>query len=302
MFKNRKAFTMIELIFVIVIMGIIGKFGTEFLAEAYKSFIFTTINNRLQSNSAMAVELISSRLQHRIKDSVIVRNTGVNPLITSDDIWAPLIVSADENASVLEWVGSDIESFRGISDGGLNLPNWSGIIDIDAGNAAKIVSPQTDHTKINALIGILSNSNSSLSDAAINFIGSISLVNGWGWNGAITDQGQSMHPIQAGVNTNEFNSSIAGVNFSGVEVYEYYKIAWTAYAVAHDSATGDLWLYYDYQPWNGENYLDDGKAELIMQNVNSFRFRSVGSLTKIQVCVNSSLVEDYAICKEKTIF
>jgi len=41
--KTRAAFTMIELIFVIVVMGIIGKFGVEFLAQAYKSFIFSSV-------------------------------------------------------------------------------------------------------------------------------------------------------------------------------------------------------------------------------------------------------------------
>ena len=67
----RNAFTMIELIFVIVIMGILGKFGTEFLIQTYNNFIFTKVNNTLQSNSAQTIEFIASRLQHRIKDSVI---------------------------------------------------------------------------------------------------------------------------------------------------------------------------------------------------------------------------------------
>ena len=71
--KTRSAFTMIELIFVIVVMGIIGKFGVEFLAQAYKSFIFSNVNNTLHSKSASAVEFIASRLQYRIKDSLIMR-------------------------------------------------------------------------------------------------------------------------------------------------------------------------------------------------------------------------------------
>ncbi len=69
---------MIELIFVIVIMGIIGKFGVEFLAQAYRSFISTTVNHNLQSSSASAVEFVSTRLQHRIKASTIARETNAS--------------------------------------------------------------------------------------------------------------------------------------------------------------------------------------------------------------------------------
>jgi prepilin-type N-terminal cleavage/methylation domain-containing protein len=71
--KNRKAFTMIELIFVIVIMAILAKFGVEFVAQSYSSFINSQINNELQSNSATAVEFVATRLQHRIKPSAIAR-------------------------------------------------------------------------------------------------------------------------------------------------------------------------------------------------------------------------------------
>ncbi|EDZ61780.1 conserved hypothetical protein [Sulfurimonas gotlandica GD1] len=99
------------------------------------------------------------------------------------------------------------------------------------------------------------------------------------------------------------SSTTAPVNFSGVDVYEYYKLSWTANAIAHDFATGELRFYYDYQPWKGENYLDDGKFAVIMENVSSFRFRSVSSLIKLQVCVKSNQTnEEYSICKEKTIF
>ena len=55
MLKFRNAFTMLELIFVIVIIGILSKFGVEFIAQSYKGFIVSNINNTLQSQSATAV-------------------------------------------------------------------------------------------------------------------------------------------------------------------------------------------------------------------------------------------------------
>ena len=115
--RVSKAFTMIELVFVIVIMGILSKFGVEFLAQAYNSFIHTKINNELQGQSAAAVEFVSARLQHRIKNSVIAREDN-------DDFFGLPGYSAG-TAPVLEWVGSDVEGFRGDS-----MPNWSGVIDL----------------------------------------------------------------------------------------------------------------------------------------------------------------------------
>ncbi len=300
--KNRfkKAFTMIELIFVIVIMAILAKFGVEFLAQAYNNFIFSKINNELQSNSTSAVEFISARLQHRIKDSVIVRNTtagypGVYQAIQGS--------TADANATVLEWISSDSEGFRGDT-----IPYWSGIIDLSDSNKSTLISYATDTNRTNSLINILSYGTSSISDAALYFIGSASTTNPWGYDGNITDQNHTMHPIQSTIITNQFVTSNT-TDFSGRLIYEYYKLAWSAYAVElrnYNPVTnsGNLWFYYDYQPWKGQVYNTHGRSSLLMNNVSSFQFRAVGSLIKIQVCVKSLLLqnEEYSICKEKTIF
>jgi len=294
---------MIELIFVIVIMGVLAKFGVEFLAQAYNNFILSKTNNALQSKSASAIEIIASRLQYRIKDSIIARQPGVKfeSLASS---------TLDDNATVLEWVASDIEGFRGDK-----WPLWSAIIDLNASKATLLKSPKTDTTVLGEQIQVLSHgSGTSINDAALYFVGSNSDIDGYGWGGAITDQNSAMHPIKAGgidefipVNgaTKESNS------FAGIDVYEFYQLAWTAYAVVH-SEDGNLSLHYDYQPWNGDTYLvkADGSAtknNLIMQNVSTFRFKAIGSVVKIQVCVKSDIIDanedgGYSLCKEKTIF
>jgi len=297
--KKRTAFTMIELIFVIVIMGIIGKFGVEFLAQAYESFIFSKINNELQSNSETAVETIASRLQYRIKDSVIARTTKISAPVAIAD-------ATGSNYKVLEWVGVDEDGFRGISDDNTSayLPNWSGIIDLDAGDKNRLISPQTNTAKVDAMISDLSSTNHGVDDAALYFIGAnTNIQTGYGWNGALTNQQGAMHPIKKTANANEFTSS-NGVDFSGIDIYEYYQLAWTAYAIVYEPGTnhkGTLRLYYDYQPWNGGK-LSDGKSAILMENVSTFQFMSIGSIMKIQVCTTSDLVEEYSLCKEKTIF
>ncbi|SMP88654.1 prepilin-type N-terminal cleavage/methylation domain-containing protein [Epsilonproteobacteria bacterium SCGC AD-311-C15] len=310
--KTSKAFTMIELIFVIVIMGILAKFGVEFLAQAYNSFIHSKINNELQGQSETAVEFVANRLQYRIKDSVIARE--------SNNSFNGLSGYSAGTAPILEWVGSDVEGFRGDS-----LPYWSGVIDFVDSNATLLKSPETNTTAIDALIKVLADnpatSTTTIDDAALYFVDSDNdVINGYGWtfSSVLTDQnGSVIHPIKAGTNPDEFVPRIGGTTtantFTNVDVSDYYKLAWTAYAVGISDYnltgenTGTLMLYYDYQPWDGENYLStETKSQIIMQNVSTFQFMAVGSLVKIQVCVKSNLLKDengeYSICKEKTIY
>jgi prepilin-type N-terminal cleavage/methylation domain-containing protein len=302
---RKSAFTLLELIFVIVIIGILSKYGIELLSQAYKNFIFSSVNNALQANSAAAVESIAAKLQYRIKDSVIAKQTDGN--------YQALASNTDLTAPILEWVATEVDGFRGNVG---TLPLWSGIIDLDASIAPKtLVSPGTDTGALNTLIGILSDGGSGIDNAAIYFIGSDSdIETGYGWEGAITTQDVAMHPIRRSTVVGEETLLIStngatGVdnNFTGADVYEYYQLAWTAYAVgisdynATGNGTGTLMLYYDYQPWEGETYAN-GKSAVLMDDVSTFQFRAAGSVIKIQVCVNSDLMEDYSLCKEKTIF
>ena len=296
----RRAFTMIELVFVIVVMGILSKFGVEFLAQAYNSFIFSSINNSLQARSEVALETIATKLQFRIKDSAIARDPTAAGLAGVQGVAGANLGAA---ATVLEWVGRDVDSLRGGA-----LPLWSGIIDLDivTTTATSLDSPATNTGGISALIGFLSNAGSGINDAALFFTGSDSdVLTGYGWDGnPITTQNFAMHPIRG---NGAFFIPVDGATgldntFAGTDVSEYYKLSWTAYAVVHNVANGDLTLFYDYQPWRGENFLADGQSSLIMENVETFKFTGVGSIIKLQVCVNSNLVEDYSLCKEKTVF
>lgn len=289
---KRYAFSMLELVFVIVIMGILGKFGVEFLANAYNTFIFTQVNTTLQSNSTAAVEFIAKRLEHRIKDSIIARKSGGD-----FDALGSVDTANASSYTILEWVATDRDGFRGDS-----TPLWSGIADLNStSDGTKITSPETNTTAINALIKILSNDNSDLNDAALYFIGSSSDIStNYGWDAnttTIDTQNGAMHPINYVTgNANEFFPD--DTNFT--DVSEYYKLAWTANAVV--LADNNLTFYTDYQPWDGDSYTDASKQNLLMQNVDTFQFIAVGSIVKIQVCVKTDLVEDYSLCKEKTIY
>jgi len=304
---NRKAFSMLELIFVIVVVGILSKFGVEFLAQAYRNFIFSNINNRLQAQSEAAVEFIAKRLEHRIKSSAITRQ-GLGGVVTS-------IKDASVSGNtwtVLEWIAEDVDGFRGTT-----TANWSGILDLDDAGTTQTTlrSPGTNFadtaTSITNLGGL------GIADAAIHFVRGNQDFLGFGWNGLPNNvSDRSIHPV--GTNANGFtptgNSAGVGATFQGAEVFEFYKLAWTAYGIFLDQ-NDDLWLYYNYQPWRNQSINNGVVRQLIMQNVSSFQFRPVDELLKIQVCVHSgglisgdanddtaTVTGGYAICKEKTVF
>ncbi|MEA2072665.1 MAG: prepilin-type N-terminal cleavage/methylation domain-containing protein [Campylobacterota bacterium] len=293
--KNRYAFTMIELIFVIVIMGIIGKFGTEFLAQAYKNFISTKIHNKFQNQSSTAVEFIAKRLQYRIKSSVIVREIG-----TFSD-FELLEGFQSPNYNVMEWISYDSEGLR---DGA-----WSGIYSKEK-SGTELYSPETNTTQLNNLISTLSNTNSSLANAAIYFIGSDSSKDSWGWGGvAFTDFNNSMKPIKAGTSLKEFASDV-GSDFSTLNLnnslLNSYQLAWTANAIVFDETNQQLWLYTDYQPWEGDKYTDANIKQLIMEEISDFKKKQTKSIITIKVCsINEKLKDldegDFGTCKEKTI-
>jgi prepilin-type N-terminal cleavage/methylation domain-containing protein len=295
-YTKKSAFTMLELIFVIVIIGVLGKFGIDMMAKAYQNYIFTKIANKLQNQSAMAVEFIGKRLSYRIPDSVIGKVTAGN----YDGIQG---LSTAKNYRILEWVAMDIDGWRGESQ-----PYWSGIADLLHVNtgSTSIITPETNVSAINSLVDVLSQGDSDINDTAVYFIGSNSdAQTSYGWQGGVTlsGTGAAMHPVSS-----TLNNRLDG-NFSSVDMYEYYKLAWTANAIALEnydstSETYDLAFYYDYQPWLGERYNDaTSKRSVIMQNVSTFQFRAVGSMLKVQVCVKSDLTSGaHAICKEKTVF
>lgn len=299
MIKIRNAFTMLELIFVIVVMGILGTYGVELLARAYQNFIFSKVNSDLQARSGASVEFITKRLEHRIKQSTRFLNTSAG---TANFLSSGV---TDPNADILEWIATDDDSFRGI-----NGPLWSGVIDLNSSTATALISPGSDFSSVNTYISNLTtnlpNGASSLNDAALYFIDSTLTANPWGYNGQITTQSETLHPIQSTA-TNNILAPNSVDNFSGKEVSEYYKLTWTANAIQLDynAAThkGMLYFYHNYQPWRGETYLNGTKV-LLAEDISAFRFRAVGSLIKIQVCAKSDLIEDeeYGLCKEKTVF
>lgn len=299
----RKGFTFIEMLFVIVIMGILAKFGSEIFRNVYLNYNQSTVNNTLQSDTELVLQQIANRFQYRIKDSVIARVSGAASFKS--------ISSADANSTVFEWIGYDIDGWLG--DDTNTTPTWTGFIDLNAietpdADQNTLFSPGTDTGRINTVIAALSPSAAGIANAAIFFTGeNADVQTDYGWQGVAlsTQNDVAAHRIGAGGNAAQL-ADATGVSFGGTDIYEQYKLAWTAYAL-EITTDGNLTLYYDYRPWEGDSYVNAPPA-LLMQNVTTVKLQAVGDILNLQVCVGgeeiTSLNGDggYSICKEKVIF
>lgn len=302
----KKAFTMLELVMVIVVLGIVSSIGADIIASMYTNYLRSRTINALESKTEIVLEQIAKRLQYRIKDSVIVRKDNEKPLSLADS-------SVDETYNMLEWIGYSNESFLGTP-----RPGWSGFIDLDSnetnGTLKTLKTPESNLTDAANTISALSYGTADLSnghEAALIFKGRAYNYTDFGWdtNDTNTDGNATLKIKIHGTFIDIFEISNDTVPN---EIYEQYYLAHTAYAISPTGTTTqngftdfNLTLYYNYQPWLGHFYTS-GSSSLLTTNVSLFRFRQDESIIRLKLCLhdnNQTGVGDYiVVCKEKVVY
>jgi len=267
---------MLELIFVIIILGIVSSIGAEIIANTYESYIVQRAQHRASLKTELAATQIANRLARAIPGTVMRRNG-----LTSADVSDINIPRAD-NPTILQWVGADIDSFNATPSPAVSpfLPGWSGFVDVDNSplGAAVISTPGSDLTLTSAIITNLGGT-----------IGSSAIF----YKAANVLQRRGISSVTA--NTITLDSNVTNIS-------EHYKLAWTSYAL-HADANNNLWLYYDFMPTVGTN-IANHKSELLLRNVTTFKFRGDGQTVRFKICSREEIGEDYniTICKEKAVF
>ncbi len=116
---------MLELIFVIVIMAILAKFGVELYLQIVNNYVNTIDTTEKEEQTQVLIEQIANRLRERIPESTRLTAGGI------------------------DWIGVETSGWNG----GL----WSGIADIGRGetdsNATLIESPGTSASRFNGTNG-----------------------------------------------------------------------------------------------------------------------------------------------------
>ncbi len=265
---------MLELVFVIVILGIVASIGSELIAKVYESYIVQRAEHRATFKTELAATQIANRLASAIPGTVyrIRKNTNAYEPIDSS---FPTGTSGDDYKGI-QWVSADMDSFSAAS-----TPGWSGFCDINTSGEQNISTPGSNLGFANTVI---SNLQGNIANAAIYF------------------------PYD---NTEHNVSSVSGaailLDNNVSHIVEHYKLAWTSYALVCENGgtnyCGDLTLYYNFTPTPQFPYANASSSVLI-KNVTTFKFKGAGRTIRFKICKEEPISEDVNItaCKEKAVF
>ena len=276
----RDAFSLLELIFVIVILGIVSSLGSEIIAEVYKNYILQRAYHRASIKTELATTQIANRLVYAIPGTAIRRvgKTGAPEALTDE------LSHGSDDYTVLQWVGYDADSFTSHDGSGTDerYPGWSGFCDVDASTHSSIVTRGSNLDLADTIIRNLSKNTSGvatkdITDAAIYF-----------------PNIRNEHNISAGT------AETITLESNATKIVEHYKLAWSSYALVVEN--GDLFLYYNFTPATDAS-IGTNKS-LLLKNISTFKFRGDGHTIRLKICKNESIGEDFNItsCKEMAVF
>ena len=301
----KKAFSLIEVIFVLVILGIVASISSQIIVQVYESYITQNAIYRTSLKTELAANQIVNRLTYAIQGTTVAKEPNKDYNSSNMGITWAMLEDIDvmnypnhKKFIMLEWIGYDNDSFSaGVT------PYWSGLANWQSASSTDFETLGSKLSEASKIIKNLSNNevdlSGSLKDPAVLFMNSkdydvkcMGLIN--------ENNTSCIFAVKRnGENKLEFTSSIPKI------VTERYKLTWSAYALVPEKQPNglyDLNLYYNYQPWNNETY-KDGKKKLLINNVSVFKFTENGGTIQFKLCATDNIGADYNIstCKEKAI-
>lgn len=314
----KKAFTLIELIFVIVLLSIISMFGADLYVKIYNSYTNNRATSDLEGETERTLNIITSLLRDRVKQTVIGRETdnGEHP----DGNFVSLY-EVQEKHDVLEWIGKSTETqYIGSTNAG--VLGWSGFaIDSPTPTAVPsgdfvIKSPGSSLENANDILtslnagtnsfGIIFNDDIIINADSFGYdhttynhtnIGTVSIIDNdtmqiSGLTSGNKNRYFLVHTAYAIVPVLDENAANVSVSVDGGK-----KIK---------SNTYNLLLYYDFQPWEKEKY-ENGKSVVLAKNVTMFRFAYDNNSVAVKLCMRDNNRNfdaeklDFIVCKSQVV-
>jgi len=318
--RVRKAFSLIEVIFVLVILGVVASISSSIIAQVYENYIIQKALYNVTTKTELVANQIVNSLAYRIQGTTIAKDSTKTGVIEGTD-WIQLkdIPKLDNNFTTIEWIGYDNDSF---SAGG--TPYWSGVANYESADRTSFDTPASTLTTVATIMSTLSKGSDGVSKVTLTQSKPAAVIFSQENNYYKTDSSDVLenqyNPRCMGLidsNTScifpVFQNSDTNLTFvddKPIVVTERYKLAWSAYALVPEDLDNDglydLFLYYNYQPWNGENYDDsavEANRKLLMTNVSVFKFTENGGVIQFKLCASENIGQDFNIstCKEKAI-
>lgn len=317
----KRAFTLLELVVVIVVLGIIAMMSFNAIMNIYSNYFQTKTVNELETQTEIALEQISKRLEHRIKPSVIARKTDGAFLALNDSG-----VTLAQDYEILEFIPYAYEIFNDvisldandhvIEQGG-KAGRYSGYADLAKSSPATgLISPGSNFTTgVVETIKDLTCRGETRDATCVDFKNKdggvvaifsdvyYNVQDSFGYKGI-----SNLDIAKVGVKSIDGDTlEISG--FANKQISEQYHLAYTANAIVpeqsadpKDTANGvfDLNLYYDYRPWMGQGY-NNGEKATLAKNVTRFVFTEKNGVIVLKLCMRAKNSE-ITICKSKAVY
>jgi prepilin-type N-terminal cleavage/methylation domain-containing protein len=295
MLKKKKAFTLLEMIFVVVIAGTLSVGTFKAFEALYIRSAKAKAISDLSLQSQIVLNQLSAILYNRVPNSVIAYNPTTSGC-------AP-IEEASGDYKVLEWLSLDVDQFLD--------KKYSGFVDMQASSRPDLNTPDTQNdlniTRKNLLLtGAFGDGSEELKACAGAF----------GWHGNSSDLSHGI----SGASTDTITFSTAPDT-----IYEKYYITNGAYAIARgedidttasciaslgtEVDDNTLFLFYNYYPYNSETYCVDGGSggvSILAQNVKGFRASYVNDVIRLSIDMEKEIRgadnNDVTISKQKAVF
>jgi len=308
----RPAFTMIELLFVIVILGIVGGMTMEAVRGYYEGVYRSGEVTKRIADADHILEVTSKYFENALGDSIVN--------IDAPDVGTACHGSVDGNSTVdytIGFIGVDVEAMRGT--GGVS--GWSEDTQapaalITGGYSSNLINPDANYTVANSVI-------SARSGGALGIANSVIFDHESFGEPACTRFGFTTGGLNEGYHTfavfDDTTLTLNATNTASNGARKY--LLSSAYAFGVNNA-GEFAMWSGFRPWAGQLYTA-GTKSILGQNVAHFYIRydmsnsttgatqasDRGRIWTLKICMKGldanldteNATEADALCRERSI-
>ncbi len=302
----RRGFTFIELLFVIVIMGIVGGLALEAIRQYYEGIYRNQEYSKRVAEADHILDQLSKYFENAIDKSIVnLDQNKADGALNGACIGRPVVDNGDFTVA---FVGVDQDTLRTTT----GKPGWSERVGPNpfVGNA--LISTDADLPEANAIIGGLYPTSGLGQSAIYNLKGAEYGCVPFNWN---ADNNLSAYFTI--VNPYGGGNALTLVNHAPVSPDNDHKyLLRTGYAF-RVLDNGKFMIYSNFRPWLGEKYTAALKQNILGENVEHFYTDSTtdtgergeyGLIWRLKVCMrgidsnlSTSDVESQAICRERRV-
>ncbi len=319
----KKSFTLIEVIFVIVILAFIVTGGIFISSKIYERNLIVSKTLELQFQTQHTIDKLANILYYRIPLTAIGFNQN------SNDFKYLGYITEDDNYTIFEWISDsfDIEKEA----------NFSGLADLYASNKPILKAVDFNSSFIKDVLNNTFNTNSDLNNlVGLIFAGTFDsgsqgalydYNNSFGWHGNRADYVFLIHNYTQNGNKCDLNlTNYDGSEIENKRIYEKFYLADSAYAIAlKKDLNASKWncsdldfalvpdnamlLFYNYRPWKGETFCGDtngtpeGNVSVLANHIEGFYIKAVNN--HIEIFIKSKYQRGDSVIKvskQKVVF